>query len=226
MRAARKNVARRLRVCYCSGMDGAKDMGLGLDVEDLDVDLLSLARPGRRQKPLSASFLRPIRESDLARLATDAATPAKQVQKLKDRHHSLARLLASGVAEGEAAIIVGYDLARVSVLKSDPAFSELVSFYREKVDVAFAETMDQLAGLNRDALLELRERIENEPEKFSNEELRKLLETSLDRSGYGPTHKQETTVNISLSEKLESARKRALEARRAQIIDAEVVENE
>lgn len=201
-------------------------MGLELDIEELNDSVLGLVRRGRPSAQLSARVVRPIRVSDLAALAAPMPETGPVVKKLTDRHHGLARLLAAGVPPGEAGAIMNYDNVRVSILQTDPAFQELIALYRERVDEAFVSTMDQLSGMNRDVILELRERLETEPEKFSNEELRRLMETSLDRTGYGPTHKQETTVTISLSEKLESARKRALEARRAQaqIIDAEAVD--
>jgi hypothetical protein len=202
-------------------------MGLELDIEELHDSVLGLVRRGRPSAQLSVKIVRPIRVSDLAALAS-GPIEGPQVKRLTDRHHGLARLLAAGVAPGEAAAIMNYDNGRVSILQNDPAFVELVSLYRGRVDEAFVSTMDQLSGMNRDVILELRERLENDPSAFSNEELRRLMETSLDRTGYGPTHKQETTVTISLSEKLDLARKRALEARRvsAQIIDAEVIPDE
>lgn len=203
-------------------------MGLGLDIEELNDSVLGLVRRGRPSAQLSAKVVRPIRVSDLAALAAPGTVEGPVVKKLTDRHHGLARLLAAGVAPGEAAAVMNYDNGRVSILQNDPAFQELVSLYRGHVDEAFVSTMDQLAGMNRDIIEELRTRLEEDPSTFSNEELRRLMETSLDRTGFGPTHKQETTVTISLSEKLEVARKRALEARRvqAQVIDAEVVNHE
>lgn len=205
-------------------------MGLELDIEELNDSVLGLVRRGRPKAQITYSVVREIRASDLALIASSEGLPnaGGSVKRLTDRHHGLARLLASGVPPGEAGAIMGYEGPRVSVLQSDPAFQELVALYRERVDEAFVSTMDQLSGMNRDVILELRERLESDPAKFTNNELRQLLETSLDRTGYGPTHKQETTVTISLSEKLEQARKRALEARRAeaQIIDAEVIKDD
>jgi hypothetical protein len=202
-------------------------MGLELDIEELNDSVLGLVRRGRPRAQITYEIVRPIKAADLAMLAATDGLPnaGGTVKRLTDRHHGLARLIASGVAVGEAGAIMGYEGPRVSVLQADPAFQELVSMYRERVDEAFVSTMDQLSGMNRDVILELRERLEQAPEKFSNNELRQLLETSLDRTGYGPTHKQETSITVSLSERLDEARKRALAARRAeaQIIDAEVI---
>lgn len=193
----------------------AYDCGMN---NDLDLEIAKLAGPGRRPAPLEFAIVRPLRVSDLMLLAVPAAIQPIPIKKLSERHHALARMLAVGVAPFEAAAITGYELSRVSVLQGDPTFCELVSFYREKVDAEFADTMGQLSGLSKDILIELRTRLEDEPEKFKIGELQSLLTATLDRSGYGPTTKQETTT-INLSGRLDEARRRAQEARRQAIID-------
>lgn len=182
---------------------------------DLDLDLPGLARPGRRPKPLAPEIVRELRVSDLALLASDAGTKPLQLKRLSERHHGLARLLAAGTPPGEAAAIMRYDLARVSVLQGDPAFKELVAFYRSRVDEAFDVTAEHMAGLTLDAILELRERLESDPENFTVRDLRELATAMADRTGHGPSSKQEVEVNLNLGERLEEARRRALEARLA-----------
>ena len=184
------------------------DLGL-----DLDLDLPGLIGPGRKAADLRAEVVRPLRASDLAFLATNRETAPLSLKRLSDRHHGLARLIAAGTPPGEAAVIMRYDNARVSVLQGDPAFKELIEFYRAKVDDAFDVTVEHMAGLTRDAILELRDRLEEAPDVFTNKELRELAATFADRSGHGPTSKQETNININLGERLEVARKRALAAR-------------
>lgn len=190
-----------------------------MDTERLDLEIDGLVRPGRRSVDLAAAFVRPLQVADLALLAVPGHTEAMTVTKVSERHHALARLLASGVAPGEAAVVIGYTLSRVSLLQGDPAFAELVAFYRDRVDTEFMDTMGQLAGMSKDLIQELRTRLEDNPEKFDVKELKDLLVTTLDRSGFGPTHKQETNVNINLSARLDEARRRALEARMEYIKD-------
>lgn len=182
---------------------------------DLDLNIAGLARPGRRKKPLAPRIVRPLRASDLALLASDAGTEPIRLKKLSERHHGLARLIAAGTPEREAAAIMRYDLSRVSVLKSDPAFKELVEFYRNRVDEAFDETALHMAGLTLEAIMELRERLEVEPESFSIKDLREVATSMADRTGHGPSSKQEVEVNVNLGERIEAARRRALEARLA-----------
>lgn len=113
---------------------------------------------------------------------------------------------------------MGYEPSRVSILQGDPAFEELIRFYRDKVDYAFEGRLDQISSLSRDVINELRDRIEGAPEEFTNRELKELLETTLDRSGLG---KVSTQVHgyTDLGSKLEAARKRVLEERLAQARD-------
>lgn len=196
--------------------DGRAHTDLGLEIEELD--FAAVVRPGRRSQPVTVSIVRPIRTTDLVLLATERGVKPEPLKKVTERHHALARLLAAGSSEGEAAAIIGYDLSRVSVLKRDPAFAELISFYRSSVDTEFAATMAQIAGLSKDILLELRERLENEPEGFTNRDLQGLLRDALDRSGYGPTSTQ-VNLNADLGTKINEARQRAKAARLAQIRD-------
>jgi len=149
----------------------------------LQLDIAKLAGPGRRALPLEAEVVRPLNEADLALLATkDAGSTAPPLKKIGDRHHALARLLASGVSEGEAALITGYDISRVSILKNSPAFQELVALYRKEVDTQFSTTLEHMAGLSKDAVVELRDRLEENPERFSVNELTKIISEMYDRT--------------------------------------------
>lgn len=149
----------------------------------LQLNIDQALRSGRRPAVLDYEVVREVNEADIELLATkelgEAAPPLKRIT---DRHHSLARLLASGTPENEAAAIVNYDLSRVSILKASPAFQELIALYRKEVNAQFATTLDHMAGLSRDALLELRDRLENEPEKFTANELRALVTEMVDRT--------------------------------------------
>lgn len=155
-------------------------MGLG----KLNID--TAAGPGRRAVPVEFDVLRDINEADIELIATrDAGSTPSPVQRITDRHHTLARLLASGVKEAEAALITGYDISRVSILKNSPAFTELLAIYRAEVDREFSTSLEHMGGLSRDALLELRERIELNPSDFSHRELLAIVTELNDRAEHG-----------------------------------------
>jgi hypothetical protein len=179
----------------------------------LGLDISTLTARGRKPAPIHAYISKELDAGDLALLGAER-TEAPALQRITERHHALAKALASGMSEGEAAALVGYTNSRVSILKGSPAFAELLDLYRDKKDAEFAEFHAVLAGLSKDAALELRERLETSPEELSVSQLLEVLRTGADRTGYGPSQKQETTVRFDLSNRLEAARQRALEAQR------------
>lgn len=188
-------------------------------MHDLGLDLAALTRPGRKPSAVGGSVVRELKPEDFVLLAQDRAVEAQPLKRLSERHHALARALASGMKEGEAAAMLGLSNSRVSILKASPAFKELMALYRENADAAFVETTARLAGLTQDAVLELQTRLEDEPESISIGQLVEIVKMAADRSGHGPTSKQEVSVTHDLAARLESARKRSLEARQMQVID-------
>src|SRR5690348_6944168 len=93
-----------------------------------------LRTAGRAAKAVSASVIRELDETDLALLADEKGSKAAPLKRISERHHALARCLASGMAPGNAAITCGYAPSRVSILLDDPAFQELLAFYRADVN--------------------------------------------------------------------------------------------
>lgn len=168
---------------------------------------------GRSAVSVDVEVVREITEDDLMLLEEPRPkSTAPVVKQLRERHHALARLLAAGIPHWEAAAITGYEPSRVSILRRDPAFQNLISFYTEKKDAAFADVHANLNGLTVDALSVIRERLEENPDDFSNHELRELVKVGADRSGHGPTNTN-IQVNVGLAQRLEAARKRVIEAR-------------
>lgn len=152
-------------------------------MHDLGLNIVDLSGPGRPAKPLEAVTIGELTAADLELAAmTERHSQPPAIKRITDRHHALARLLAAGTPEGEAAMILNFDNSRVSILKQSPAFQELLALYRSEVDREFATTLDHMAGLSRDALLELRERLEDAPEKFSNRELLAVITDMTDRA--------------------------------------------
>jgi hypothetical protein len=183
---------------------------------DLGLDITKLTGRGRKALPLDVSVVRELREEDLQLLAVPGETKPMELKRLSDRHHGLARALASGLSEGEAAVMFGYDLSRVSILKGSPAFQELLSLYRDVKDQEFADMTARLAGLAKDAVLVLQDRLEEAPEEISTGQLLQIVQVGADRTGHGPSSKQEVSVTHNLAQRLDAARQRA----RAAMIEA------
>lgn len=171
---------------------------------------------GRASRPLSAVQVRELDSCDVALLAEEKGSKAPPLKRLSERHHALARCLASGMSDGDAAITCGYVLSRVSILKADPAFQELLAFYRADVNSKYLDMHGVLAGLSLDAAMELRERLELDIESgektISVGQLMELTKLGADRTGYGPQSSQ-LNVNVDLAGRLEAARKRVEQRR-------------
>lgn len=195
-------------------------------MNDLGLDIASLTRPGRKPSAVGGTFVRELGVEDLEELSAHRGTEPPEVKRLTERHHALARALASGMTEGEAGAMVGLLPARVSVLKGSPAFQELLALYREQKDRQFIETAARLAGLAQDAVIELQERLETEPEKISTGQLVEITKMAADRSGNGPTSTVNQNVNVDLSARLEQARQRALEHRKMKDITPPELDHE
>lgn len=167
---------------------------------------------GRAAKSVVFAEVRSLEASDLALLAEEKGSKAPPLKRLGDRHHALARCLASGMSERDAAIACGYVQSRVSVLKSDPAFQELLAFYREDTDRAYRDMHERLAGLSRDAVDELHSRLEEdmvaEEKKISVGHLLEIAKMGADRTGHGPSSSQTVNVNVGIAARLEAARRR------------------
>ena len=139
-------------------------------------------------------------EKDLAAFLVD--------REVTGLDHALARALASGIGEGEAALIVGMTGSTVSILKMDPSFRELVAFYQADVDRAFTSMHNTLAALSQDAAEVLRERLEEDPDDISPNQLIELVKLGADRTGFGPKSTQDVNVNVGLAARMQEARER------------------
>lgn len=170
---------------------------------------------GRAPQPIVAEVVRELDATDLVLLATEKGSKPSAIKRLTERHHALARVLAAGTMPiGEAATLCGYALSRVSILQNDPAFKELLAFYREDAQRPFRDLHNRLSGLAMDAAEELSLRLEEDMQtedikdkKVSIGQLMELTKMGADRTGHGPSSTS-LNVNLDLAGRLEAARKR------------------
>lgn len=168
---------------------------------------------GRPARVVAAEIVRELDESDLEKLGGDRGVKAPTLKRLTDMHHSIARLVAQGEAGYAIAMATGYSQSRISILKSDPAFQELVEFYREKVeearDAAFVDLNRKMAAVLSDTLDALHDRVLDE--EVPVRDLVDVGKFVADRAGFGPASKStNTNVNIDLADALAAGRQRAL----------------
>lgn len=178
---------------------------------------LGLNIAGRNATTLTGDFVRPLEVSDLETMRTEGETKAPRIKQLRQRHHALAKALTDGIKDGEAGIICGYTASRVSILKADPTFIELMSFYALKRETSYTELHDKIAHLGEDVVDEMTTRLEDNPDDMSMGQLIELGKLALDRSGFGPQSNTNVNVNVGLSDKLAAARARALSHRASEL---------
>lgn len=124
------------------------------------------------------------------------------LDRFRDPHHRLARLIASGLRNGELVRQSGYSYNRIGSLMPDPAFQNLIQHYRDMVDEAFVGGVDAYHELATANMLKaermLAEKLDEADENNTLLPTRDLIAISrdaADRFGYG---KKQTNTNINV----------------------------
>lgn len=196
-------------------------------LEGMDLDF-SPRTAGRASVPTQVEFVRELGLADLALLQADRGIKPTSLKRITDSHHAVARALASGLRPGAVASVTGYSLSRISILQSDPAFNELLEFYKQEVNSAYGDLAQRMSLLALDADSELRRRLEEEPETFEAKDLIRLLEATADRTGHG-VKTTNVNVNIDIAARLDRAKQRLAEFPSSdvgyQVLEAQAVES-
>ena len=162
--------------------------------------------------------VRPMVRSDLEFLRQKSARTT--VVKLRESHHVVARLLASGMKQAAVADAVGYTPTRVSILANTPSVRELIAKYRGLDDEAWRETRDEfyatklsnMAKADRLIADKLDDAINGDGDEIPLKTLVSISGDAADRVGY---HKKSTkeNINIDFAARLEMAIARSREVR-------------
>lgn len=138
---------------------------------------------GRRPAPLFYNVTRHLNEADIAALWDhQRENTGPKIKALRYNHHVLAKAVASGKSGIECANLTGMTQTYISLLKNDPAFQELVSFYADEMNELYVDVHQRMATLGTSILEELTERFEADPEKFTKRELLDMFTAMADRS--------------------------------------------
>lgn len=170
--------------------------------------------------------IRPLERADLAFLQEKSARPT--IQHLRDSHHIVARLLASGLSHTEIARQCGRSINNVSILSTSPAMQELVAQYRAKEDESWKATRDEYYDLIFSNGIKAARQIGDQLDSADDpstppipiNRLLAITADSSDRVGYS---KKSTTlnVNVDFAAKLEAARRRSIAVLDLQVEAAE-----
>lgn len=162
--------------------------------------------------------IREVTRADLTHL--QAPRPQGHIQSLKDSHHRVARAVASGMNNREVAETCGMSYNRVSQLKDDPSFIELVAHYRTMLTEDWRETADPVTDYMRSNALKAEQLISDRLDKAMEEDetipLSQLVQVTsdrYDRLGYSKVTKS-VNLNVDFAANLEAARRRSAPAQR------------
>lgn len=149
------------------------------DVEDFD---LGPNQGGRKKgkKGLVWEVIRILRAPEDLHLLRETLPAARaNLTQIRHSHHQLARLLSQGMSQNEASSITGYAPAYISVLKTDPSFSELITYYAAQQEMQHVDVLDRMRTLGLNTLEELQTRLETDPDSYSLRELMEQAELML-----------------------------------------------
>jgi hypothetical protein len=123
---------------------------------------------------------------------TPDGASAGDITRIRERHHSVARLIASGMQQSLVASICGYTQPYLSLLLNNPSMEELIGFYRAQHINASEVITSRLRHVALDAVEDLATKLE--AGELDPQELLGLAKLGLDRSGHGP---QQKTLNVT-----------------------------
>lgn len=157
----------------------------------------------------------PLTKDDMGKLFEGAWKPTVTVEKLRHSHHRVARMMAAGLRDFEITEKTGYKSARLHVLKSSPAFIDLVARYKEMVDKGFQQNADEFSALATQNMIKAQSMIadtlddaEEEGVKLPLRDLIALQADGADRFGYGKKSSVLNT-NVDFAAILEKAVRRS-----------------
>ena len=122
------------------------------------------------------------------------------IKRLRDHHHLVARLVAKGWRTTDIANEVGLSISRVSILKGDPAFQQLVETYRmnenamrDALELDVIKKQVLLEGL---ALQQMVDKYLDTPDEITHEMARADYESVHDRM-HGKLNRN---INVSMTD--------------------------
>lgn len=156
---------------------------------------------GRQALGTSDCTVRSITREDLPRILARRDSTSTLPQRLRESHHTVARLLATGISQTQVAALTGYSATRVGQLAAAPAMQELISHYRAQVDQTFLAATDAFYTLATGNMIaaerHLADRIadlDDSGELLSVREALAISRDAADRFGY---EKRKTAINVN-----------------------------
>ena len=163
-----------------------------------------------RGRPYTILTVSPLTEADLPALREKAA-PIARLTALRDSHHAVARLMASGLNNVQIADSLGHSLASLSRWRSDPAMQDLVAHYRTLVTEEWLNEVDQISKMSVSAIAKglrtIHDHFDDADDRGELVPMNRALSVVsdlMDRFGYGKKSST-TNVNVNYAAELEAA---------------------
>jgi len=155
---------------------------------------------------------RELTAADLAVLGRPRGVKSAPLKRLTAMHHSIARLMAQGEAGYAIARATGYSESRLSVLRGDPAFQELIVQKSKEIGAIVhdydVEAAAKMALFRNDGWEYLHERMM--AGEMTDRDVLDGVTKAADRTGFGPqTKSQNLSVVMDLGPALQRGRVRA-----------------
>lgn len=151
---------------------------------------------GRAAKAKDEVEIVSIRELTVEELAAlqpkrlgESNTALRAVERLRPRHHEIARLMASGLKDTEIAGVLDVSLPHLHRLRRSPAFQHLLAYYMAQRDREALTIRDRIEQASSLALERVQERLEDEDNPVPLNHLKDITFGLLDRAGFNPTNK-------------------------------------
>jgi hypothetical protein len=181
------------------------------------MDLSQIIVPeGIEPKPLVTCTIEGILdEADLRELAlsgtvdntVESEDDPTDLKRIKEKHHSVARMIAGGLNQRMVSQLCGYTESYLSILLNNPAMQELVELYRIQNGGGAALITEKLRTVGLKALEQLEEKLADNG--LNNQELLATAKLGLDRGGHGPQSKQHVVTENHLFDHTELEKRNA-----------------
>jgi len=173
---------------------------------------MSRGRPERRR---GIAAVRDLTETDIARLAAGERGSTPVVKSLRDSHHRIARMIASGMRLTDIAYATGFSIQRIYTLNSAPSVQELVETYRKDENESHRIARDDYYDLLYSNMVKAERQIsdrldqaDEDGELLSIRELTSITRDAADRVGYGK-RSLSVVANADFASTMERAVKRS-----------------
>lgn len=159
--------------------------------------------------------IEPLTRADLAVLTEPRDQSSVQPKTLRDSHHRIARMFASGMRPKEIGEITGYTITRLGILRRSPAMVELIAEYRKEVHEAWVVAQQGYAEIATSNMIAAERHIADYIDDLDSQgelmPVRTALAISRDAADRFGFHKKSTNFNVNadFASMLEAAIKRS-----------------